>query len=179
MTGMRRGELFGLQWEDIDWEKNVIHVKRALYWRYGKYQQRKVGHPNHVFVKPKSKASVRDIDLSPVLRKDLLGLYLESDKTGLVFQTKRRTPIDPDALIRRRFKPAVTLASVGHVRWHDLRHTYGSLKIEQGENIYYVQRQMGHSSIQVTIDIYGHLLEKRKPEAAARTDEIVFGGRGP
>jgi integrase len=61
------------------------------------------------------------------------------------------------------------------VRWHELRHTFGSVKIEQGENIYYVQRQMGHGSIQVTIDIYGHLLETRKPEAAARTDEFIFG----
>jgi hypothetical protein len=48
---------------------------------------------------------------------------------------------------------------------------YGSLKIEQGENIYYFQRQMGHSSIQVTI---GHLLEPRKPEAAAKTDRMIF-----
>jgi integrase len=50
------------------------------------------------------------------------------------------------------------------------------MKLDQGENIYYVQRQMGHSSIQVTIAIYGHLLEERKPEAAAKTDELVFGG---
>ena len=50
-----------------------------------------------------------------------------------------------------------------------------SLKIAQGEDIYYVMRQMGHSSIQVTIDTYAHLLKDRKPEAAAKTDDIVFG----
>lgn len=72
---------------------------------------------------------------------------------------------------RRREK----LPAIGKVRWHDLRHTFGSMKLEQGENIYYVQRQMGHSSIQVTVDIYGHLLETRKPAAAAKTDELVFG----
>jgi integrase len=66
-------------------------------------------------------------------------------------------------------------ASIGKLRWHDLRHTFGSMKLEQGENIYYVQRQVGHSSIQVTVDIYGHLLETRKPQAAAKTDELVFG----
>jgi hypothetical protein len=49
------------------------------------------------------------------------------------------------------------------------------LKIEQGENIYYVQRQMGHSSIQVTIDIYGHLLETRKPDAAERRIRCCSG----
>ena len=67
------------------------------------------------------------------------------------------------------------LPAIGPLRWHDLRHSFGSIKIETGENIYYVQRQMGHSSIQVTIDIYGHQLESRRPEAAARTDELLFG----
>ena len=63
----------------------------------------------------------------------------------------------------------------GKVRFHDRRHTFGALKIEQGENPYYIQRQMGHSSIQVTFDIYGHLLRSRKPEAAVRTDNLLFG----
>jgi integrase len=71
----------------------------------------------------------------------------------------------------------VVAAQIGKVRFHDLRHSYGSIKIEQGENIHYVERQMGHSSIQVTIDTYGHLLETRKPDAAARTDAMIFGTR--
>jgi integrase len=65
-----------------------------------------------------------------------------------------------------------SLPAIGKVRWHDLRRTFGSLKIDQGENIYYVVRQMGHSSIQVTIDIYGHHLESRNPQAAAKTDAM-------
>ncbi len=65
--------------------------------------------------------------------------------------------------------------AIGPVRWHDLRHTFDSMKIEQGENSKYVQEQMGHSSIQVTLDIYGHQLESRKPEGAAKTDAVVFG----
>jgi len=52
------------------------------------------------------------------------------------------------------------------------------LKLAQGESIYYVQRQLGHSSIQVTCDIYGHLLDNRNPEAAAKTDRLVFGDGG-
>lgn len=67
------------------------------------------------------------------------------------------------------------LRAIGKIRWHDLRHTFGSWKIEQGENVYYVMRQMGHSSIQVTIDIYGHPLKDRNPEAAAKTDAMIFG----
>jgi integrase len=63
-------------------------------------------------------------------------------------------------------------------RLHDLRHTYGSLKIEQGENLKYIQTQMGHSSIRITLDIYGHLLKDTNPEAAERTDRLVFGTDG-
>jgi integrase len=55
------------------------------------------------------------------------------------------------------------------------RQTFGSIKIEQGENPYYVQRQMGHSSIQITFDVYGHQLESRKPEATAKPDALFFG----
>lgn len=61
------------------------------------------------------------------------------------------------------------------VRWHDLRHTFGSLKIDQGEDLPYVSRQMGHSSLSVTGQIYAHQIQERRPEAAAKTDAMIFG----
>jgi integrase len=67
------------------------------------------------------------------------------------------------------------LPAIGKVRWHDLRHTFGSWKIEQGENVYSVMRQMGHSSPSVTADIYAHQIRARRPEAAAKTDAMIFG----
>jgi integrase len=178
LTGMRRGEIFGLRWSDVDWEGNVINVRQALFCRYGKYQPRAEGEPWYSFVTPKSDESIREIDLSPALRKELLELYMKGPKTELVFCTESGTPLDPDNLTKREFAQAVDVAGVGKVRFHDLRHTFGAMKLEQGENIYYVQRQMGHSSIQVTIDIYGHLLETRKPAAAAKTDHMIFGTSG-
>ena len=185
LTGMRRGEMFGLWWEDFDWEQNFIRVRRALYWRDGKNHQKVPGEPPWIYVTPKSAKSTRKIDLSPALRKELLALYMSGPKTGLVFRTSIGTPLRPSNITRRSFRNALwdaevarakaKLPAIGPLRWHDLRHTFGSIKIEQGENPYYVQRQMGHSSIQITFDIYGHLLEDRKPEAAAKTDEFVFG----
>ncbi len=77
--------------------------------------------------------------------------------------------------MKRRFLPAVKAAGIGKLRFHDCRHTFGSLKIEQGEKIKYVQVQMGHSDIKVTLDIYGHLLKDTNPAAAARTDRLIFG----
>ena len=176
LTGMRRGEVFALRWEDIDWKNNVINVRQSLYWRYGKHVRPSEGDL-FVFQTPKSDASVREIDLSPALKKELRARHLTSQKAGLVFSTDHGLPLDPNGFAMKQFADAVTAAEVGKVRFHDLRHTFGSLKIEQGENIYYIQRQMGHSSIQVTIDVYGHLLETRKPEAAARTDQLIFCGR--
>jgi integrase len=103
----------------------------------------------------------------------------------MVFCTEISSPPNPDNITKRDFhrapektdakRPKNELPVIGKVRWHDLRHTLGSWKIELGENVYYVMRQMGHSSIQVTIDIYGHQLESRNPQAAAKTDSIIFG----
>jgi len=176
LTGVRESELFGLFWEDFDWDHDVVRVRRQLFWRFGRYQERKEGSPGYIFVKPKSHYAFREIDISPILKKELLMRYLGGPKRGLVFRTSKGTPFVPNNIYKRKFRPALQMAGIkGNVRFHDLRHTFGALKIEQGENPYYIQRQMGHSSIQVTFDVYGHLLKSRKPEAAARTDALVFG----
>ena len=173
LTGMRRAEIFGLRWSDVDWQGDVIHVRQALYWRYGKHVRPTEGEL-FSFIDPKSETSTREIDLSPTLKAELRHRYLTSKKTGLVFCTPEGRPLDPNAFQKEEFTDAVEAAELGKVRFHDLRHTYGAFKIEQGENVYYIQRQMGHSSIQVTVDIYGHLLETRKPDAAAKTDALLF-----
>jgi integrase len=61
------------------------------------------------------------------------------------------------------------------VRFQDLRHTFGSWKIAQGEDVLYVSAQMGHADAAITLKIYSHLLKKNRPEAAAKTDELIFG----
>ena len=70
--------------------------------------------------------------------------------------------------------PSGRQADIGPVRFHDMRHTYGSMN-DQRENIYDVPRWMGHSSIQMKIDIYGHPITDRGQEAAAKTDAVLFG----
>lgn len=184
-TGLRRGEQFALDWEHVDFENNVIRVRRALYWKFGKYHDTKDGESTYVFVSPKSKKSIRDVDMSPELRKELLALYMRSGRKGLVFCTSKGTPLNPDNVVKRDFRSVFNdaekeraeknLPVIGKVRWHDLRHTFGSLKIDQGEDLLYVSRQMGHSSIQVTADIYAHQIRERRPEAAAKTDIMIFG----
>jgi integrase len=175
LSGLRRGEIFGLKWSDIDFEKNQISVNRALFWKLGKVW--KDEEKGYLFVEPKSKTSIRKVDMGQKLRRVLLEHRLRSPKSDLdlVFCSPAGTPINPDNFARDFWRPAVKAADIGEVRFHDLRHTFGSLKIQQGENIYYVMRQMGHSSIQMTIDTYTHLLKETNPEAAAKTDEMIFG----
>ena len=74
----------------------------------------------------------------------------------------------------RKFLPALRRAGLPRIRFHDLRHTYASLLIAQGEHPKYIQAQMGHSSINVTMDTYGHLLDTVNRAAADRLGEQIF-----
>jgi len=120
------------------------------------------------FTTPKSKRS-RRVDLSKHLRRTLLELrdqrLLEAFKEGkssiadkLVFPSPEGTVLDPDNLIKRYFLPCIEHAGLRRFRFHDLRHTFGSLLIQDGASLTYVKEQTGHSSIQVTVDTYGHLI---------------------
>ena len=76
----------------------------------------------------------------------------------LVFPSEVGTPIEMNNFSERVFKPLLSRAGLRRIRFHDLRHSYGSLLIQAGASLAYVRDQMGHSSIQVTVDIYGHLI---------------------
>jgi integrase len=76
---------------------------------------------------------------------------------GWLFTTPQGTQIDPSNL-RKLFNRLLVDAKLRRVRFHDLRHTFASLLLSQGKSPAYVKEQMGHSSIQVTVDIYGHLI---------------------
>ncbi len=120
------------------------------------------------FTAPKNGRS-RGVDLSRQLRRVLLELrdnrllhaYLKGQNSisdDLVFPSEAGTPIAPDNIAVRYMNPALEKAGLRKFRLHDLRHTFGSLLIQGGASLAYVKEQMGHSSIQVTVDIYGHLI---------------------
>ena len=77
-------------------------------------------------------------------------------------------------MYNRKWIPALRKAKIKGIRFHDLRHTYVSLLIDQDENIKYIQKQMGHSSIKTTMDIYGHLMKDVNGEAASRLGNAIF-----
>ena len=171
MTGMRRGEVLGLQWGDIDWNSDTIFVRRSLYWISNK------GNGTWKFIAPKSKRSIRAIAMSPRLKEALQIHRITSGENqhDLVFANKQGNPIDPNNMIKREFLSALRFAGLRKIRFHDLRHTYCTLLISQGENTKFIQNQLGHASIQTTMDRYGHLFPADNKGVGSRLDSQVFG----
>jgi integrase len=167
LSGARQSELFGLKWNCIDWQNSQIEIKRC--YNGGRW------YP------PKSKASKRKIDIGPAMlaelkRWKLKSIYSYSD--NLVFPNNLGNPLDPNEVLRRHFYPALSAAELTKIRFHDLRHTYASLKIEQGENIVYISNQMGHSKVSTTLDIYGHMIVTDNRRSACGLEEMVFKNFG-
>ena len=81
-------------------------------------------------------------------------------------------------MMNRVYLPALEKAELQKIRFHDLRHTTASLMIEQGENIKYIQSQLGHSSPTVTLNVYAHLMKPTNHEAACRLENTIFETSG-
>lgn len=145
-TGMRRGELVALMWENVDLDNCIIKVKHSEY--KGK------------LCTPKSKASYRNITISPMLKKVLLEQKLKTSKSKYVFPNAKGEMYIGDNVTKRLFNPIIKASNIGHVRFHDLRHTFGSQLIENNVSPKRVQTEMGHSSANVTLNIYTHVLEE-------------------
>lgn len=161
LTGMRAGELWGLQWNDINWKLGQVFVRRAL-WK-GQFQT------------PKSKKSVRKIDLLPQLVDELKHwkTICPANDHNLVFPSPEGNMSIHENVMKRYFNPALKQAGVRRVSFHSLRHTNASLRIEAGQNIKYVQLQLGHASIQTTLDRYGHLIKEVNTEQVRRLENML------
>ncbi|MEK6804379.1 MAG: site-specific integrase, partial [Nitrospirota bacterium] len=163
-TGLRMGELLALQWPDVDWQGRFIEVRRNFtHWR---------------LTTPKSGES-RRVDMSRELAQTLKDLLLErqidAGATGTevplwVFPSEKGGLLHPHNLRDRVFYGLLTKAKLRRVRFHDLRHSFASLLLQNGESPVYVKEQMGHSSIQVTVDCYGHLIPGGNKQAVDRLD---------
>jgi integrase len=88
-----------------------------------------------------------------------------------VFYNEEGKPLDGDNLRRRVFSTILAKAGLRRIRLHDLRHTFTSLLIQNGESLAYIRDQLGHSSIQVTVDTYGHVIPGANRQAIDRLDD--------
>jgi integrase len=168
-TGMRLGELLGLQWGDIDFHGRFIEVRR----------NRVVGRTTT----PKN-GKMRRVDMSTQLAEALRILLIARKVETLqkdwgqmpqwVFCNEKGNPLDGDNLRHRVFYKVLEKAKLRRVRFHDLRHTFASLLIQNAESLAYIKDQLGHSSIQVTVDTYGHLIPGANRAAVDRLDDTTL-----
>jgi integrase len=166
-TGMRRGELLGLKWADVDLENATVRVRRTLT-RKG---------TGYVLGVPKSKHSRRTVRLTQKAVEALRshrarqaeeklrvgGLYQDQ---GLVFARERGGIINPSNLRQRSFMPLLERAELPPITFHDLRHTCASLLFQQNIHPKFVQELLGHASVAITLDTYSHMLPGMDSEAA-------------
>jgi integrase len=173
-SGLRQGEQFALRVGDLDFHNGQVRVRRTLTW----YQKRSAPKEiRWVLASPKTKTSVRNVDLPADLLEDLFRCVAglpDQEPDRLLFPSAAGTPLDRKNVVDRVFKKALTRAGLRSLRWHDLRHPYASLQLAAGANIKYLSIQMGHASVQITLDRYSHLLQDSHPAQAAKLPGLVF-----
>lgn len=142
-TGLRQGELFRLRWEDIDFAKSELYVKES-----------------------KTRAGIRSVVIPEDLLRELSTLSFESDSDAVF-------PLGPDTLKKWAEKARAALSEalggIEGVVFHDLRHTYASMLINEADaDLALLSRQIGHSNLAITLGVYGHLMDAERKKAAMR-----------
>lgn len=158
-TGVRRGEAMALRWRDIDQENGCIRITRTAV---------KTGKQGIVFTTPKTKRAIRTVDLDGStlqLFKLVRDAVAGAQDNDLVFQSPRGGVLKPTHL-DRQIKKLGEAAGIPGLTCHTLRHFHASVALQQGQNVTVVSRRLGHSSVSITLDIYGHLIPGWQQELA-------------
>jgi integrase len=147
-TGMRIGELAALEWSDVDLLNREVHVRQA--------------YTHGLGVSSTKSNEPRTIDLTPQAAALLEAWFVESGGAGLVFERETGGHVDPGYTTKQVLYPALERAGVARVGergrkrdFHSFRHSFARIALENGAEITWVQKQLGHSSITLTVDLYG------------------------
>ncbi|CAN5863024.1 site-specific integrase [soil metagenome] len=174
-TGLRQGELLGLRWDDVDLDAGRLRVRYSL---------ANVGG-TLTLLEPKTERSRRNVMLPDAVTAALRAhrtrqkmerlvagsRWVESDH---VFTTTIGTPLHA-ATVTRAFQVALDRAGLPHSRFHDLRHSAATFLLAQGMTLEDVKQLLGHSSITLTSNTYGHVLEQRQRQVAQAMDAVLGG----
>jgi integrase len=170
-TGMRQGELLGLRWQNVDLEAGYLHIKHTL-------QQ-----GTRILADTKTERSRRTLALSAPTaaalreqRRRQLEARLSAGRRwredDYVFTTALGTPLDSPN-VTRALHTVLRQSGLPRQRFHDLRHAYATLMLEDGEDLALVSRSLGHSKLSTTADTYGHVTPAMQARIAARMDRIL------
>jgi integrase len=166
-TGMRQGELFALQWGDIDFEAKTLSVRRTITAKRG-------------IKEPKTAKGKRRIDL-PAMAVQALNNHRKQQLAGgfaassWVFCDTRGGLLCRHNVLSRSFGPILKAANVPAIRFHDLRHTAATLMLAEGINPRLVSEVLGHAKVAFTLDVYGHVLPGMGREAADKMGRLLAG----
>lgn len=170
--GLRRGEVLGLRWEDVDYKNNTISINQTI--THGKN--------GLIFTTPKTESSRRTILVSEkliellkehrkeqeALRKFFGRAYLEND---LVNCREDGSPITPSAL-SHKFTTRLKSKGLKHIRFHDLRHTNATLMLKHNISAKVASSRLGHSTIGITMDLYSHVIKSMEKEVVNLINDI-------
>lgn len=161
LAGLRRGELMGLRWEDVDLKHGRLSVERSY-------------DPDaRVFGTPKSRLGTRKVPIGSALAPYLKAHMLRTGRrSGLVFGLDAEKVQRPET-VQKRADEAWKAAKLERVTLHACRHLYASMSIAAGVNAHALCKYMGHSGIQVTYDMYGHLFPGNEAEASKLLDAYL------
>lgn len=179
LRGLRRGEVVGLRWRDVDLHARYLRVEQSAVSVNGQT----------VMGPPKSASGIRTVAIDGqtaaklhwhgcrqrLENRNRIGTPVLSE---LVFTDTEGEALDP-TFVSRHFDRLVKKHGLPRIRLHDLRHTSASIGLASGETLLEVSRRLGHSSISVTADIYSHIAPLVASESAERLAAVVYGSVGP
>ena len=172
-SGLRRGEVFALRWPDVEWgngrDGGRLHVRQSIY--------------QGAITTPKTEDSDRAVDVPQELLDDLkvYEIMYPPIGEGYLFRTPQGTPVDPDTWHKEHMVPILEKAKLRlpMTGLHSLRHSYISQLIALGEDTRYIADQVGHSTTQLTENLYAHVFKKVRTEAMRRLGAVMRSNRNP
>ena len=179
ITGMREGELLALRWQDIDLQQGKLQVRRTVTYK-AKY--------DFILTEPKTAMGRRPIALPAflieLLRKQRIVVQELRLKAGdqwkqedLAFCTQKGNFLT-DSFVRKKYYTILEQAKLPRIHFHDLRHSTASILLAMGVNIKVVQELLGHSHVNITLGIYGHVLPGMQEEAMRKMGDLLGGSQG-
>lgn len=174
LTGLRLGEVLGLAWSSVDFDRQQARVRQSVQQIRGR---------GLVLREPKTAKSVRNVSLpaqavvllrrvqheQKVLRMRLGSAFVDQ---GLAFTIPTGAPLNPQN-VRRHYYLLLAAAGVPRVRFHDLRNTHATLMLSEGVHPKIVSERLGHANIGITLDTYSHALPNLQEEAARKLDALL------
>ena len=167
-TGLRRGELLGLKWEDIDLERGSLRVRRQIARINGEVVEAPL----------KTKNAYRTL---PLAEDTIDVLKTQRKKTGnspWVFPSPVGGPISPDSVLHMLHR-VLKRAGLPRVRFHDLRHTFATLALQNGVDVKTVSGMLGHFSAGFTLDTYAHVTTESQRQAAKTMGSLLSDSLQP